>query len=291
MISKYPVVFVRLSLFLFSLFLASWCGAENLVTYKLSISVAQGGQVTSPDLSGFTCNQGTCTVSVPAGSTVKLSSKALYGYKFKSWSGGCSGTDPNACVGQINADTLVKAYFSPIEHTLKTTATVGGSVMSLVGGINCVENICYNRLRLDSELTLTALPRLGYTFAGWSNACGGVQSDCRLKMDSYKAVTANFVVATQQISSLELRWSTPTLREDGSSLTAGEIKQHTIYYGKTSGVYDHAVTVLAAAGGLIPTSIVINGLQSGVNYYFAGITVDTRGLSSQLSTEISRVVN
>lgn len=291
MISKYPVVFVRVNLFLFSLLLAAWCEAENLVTYKLSVSVVQGGQVTSPDLSGFTCVQGFCTVSVPAGRTVKLSPSALYGYKFKSWSGGCSGTDPNACVGQINADTLVTADFRPIERTLKTTATVGGSVISLAGGINCVESICYDRFLLGGELTLTALPRLGYTFAGWSDACGGVQSDCRLTVDSYKAVTANFVAATQQTSSLELRWLTPTLREDGSSLAANEIKQHTIYYGKTSGVYDHAVTVPASAGGLVPTRIVINGLQSGVNYYFAGITVDTRGLSSQLSTEISRVVN
>lgn len=259
--------------------------------YKLSISVAQGGQVTSPDLSGFTCVQGSCTVSVPAGSTVKLTPSALYGYRFKNWTGACSGTDPNACVMQVNADASVAAYFSPMTRILKTTVSEGGSVISLAEGINCVESTCYHPFLLGSELTLTAFPRLGYTFVGWSGACSGIQSDCRLTVDSYKTAIANFVAATQQNSSIELLWTTPTLREDGSPLMTNEIQKYTIYYGKTSGAYEHAVTVPVVTGGTVPTRIVINGLQSGVSYYFAGMTVDTRGLSSRLSTEISRVAD
>lgn len=284
--------FLRLSfLWIFLLFSSTSKAASIASSYSLTFSVSAGGVLTSPDLAGFTCNQSTCKVVVPAGSSVRVVPAALSSYRFKNWDGACTGNDATACTIQINSDTSLYAYFRPVERTLKTTASAGGGVVSLAANINCTENTCYQRFLLGTNLMLSALPLRGYTFTGWSGSCSGTASDCRITMDAYKAVDAHFAPITSSApSSVQLQWTLPTQREDGTALAAKDIKQHVIYYGKSSGVYSDSVTVSAGAGGLVPQSLVIEGLERGLVYYFAGITVDMNGLPSKFSKEVSRMI-
>ena len=82
----------------------------------------------------------------------------------------------------------------------------------------------------------------------------------------------------------DVSWRVPTKREGGQDLARSEIKEFIIYYGRESRVYDGAEstegTVMSCAD---------LGLPSGT-YYIAGITIDTNGITSQLSREVTRVV-
>ncbi len=283
--------FIRLSFCLFVVLVSMAGQALAASAYSLTVSVSVGGQVSSPHLSGFTCIENTCKTVVPAGATIKFVPTELSSYRFKNWDGACTGTDDTACTVQVNSDTSLYAYFRPVERTLKTAVSTGGSVVSLAANINCTEQTCYERFLLDTELTLSALPLRGYTFTGWSGSCSGTASDCRITLDAYKAVGAHFAPITSSTpSSVQLQWTLPTKREDGTALAAKDIKQHVIYYGKSSGVYSGSITVSAGADGLVPQSLAIQGLESGLVYYFAGITVDMNGLPSKFSTEISRMI-
>ena len=82
----------------------------------------------------------------------------------------------------------------------------------------------------------------------------------------------------------DITWKAPTKREDGQDLALSEIKEFVIYYGRRPRVYDGA----KSANGL-SMSCADLGLLSG-SYYIAGITIDTDGLTSQLSNEITKVI-
>ncbi|HEX4974651.1 MAG TPA: hypothetical protein VFV48_02090 [Pseudomonadales bacterium] len=284
-------IFLRLCFF-WIVFLISIASKAALAdSYSLTVSVSEGGRLTSPDLADFACGQGVCTISVPAGSSVRMTANALTGYSFKNWDGACTGTNPTACTLQINGNTNLSAYFKPVMRTLKTTASSGGGIISLSANINCYQSICYTNFLSGTTLTLSALPLKGYTFTGWGGACSGAASDCRITMDAYKSVSANFVASTSSTpTAVQLQWTLPTQREDGSLLSTGEITQQVIYFGKSSGVYSGSVVVPSGAGGLVPQSLVIEGLDRGLVYYFAGVTIDAKGLTSRLSNEISRLV-
>jgi hypothetical protein len=70
------------------------------------------------------------------------------------------------------------------------SGTGGGTVTSSVGGINC-GTTCSVDLSAGTNVTLTAVPTAGSTFAGWSGACTGVGS-CSVTMDADKSTTAIF---------------------------------------------------------------------------------------------------
>ena len=74
--------------------------------------------------------------------------------------------------------------------------TVGGSVTSLQGGINCGDGNtdCSATVGLGTLVTLTTNPSSGYEFVGWSGACSGTGT-CSVTVDSIrKDVTAKFAV-------------------------------------------------------------------------------------------------
>jgi hypothetical protein len=79
----------------------------------------------------------------------------------------------------------------PMADLTVTKAGAGsGTVASLPAGISCGSD-CSHSYNEGTDVTLTASPDAGSTFAGWSGACSGT-SDCNLDMDSDKSVTATF---------------------------------------------------------------------------------------------------
>ena len=83
----------------------------------------------------------------------------------------------------------------------------------------------------------------------------------------------------------EITWTAPTQREDGAQLLPAEIAEYVIYYGKESGVYDGSKRT-----AVLNMSCSDLGLPSGVSH-IAGLTIDTNGLTSQLSNEITRNIS
>jgi uncharacterized repeat protein (TIGR01451 family) len=101
----------------------------------LNVSVTGGGTgvVTSSDGS-ISCSDtgGTCSSLNVPGTTVVLAAVPSGGSQFSSWSGACSGTNPNSCSVTLNSNQTVTANIAPAP-----TFSVTPSSMSLIssGGV------------------------------------------------------------------------------------------------------------------------------------------------------------
>ncbi|MEO8663713.1 MAG: hypothetical protein ABI693_34975 [Bryobacteraceae bacterium] len=75
-----------------------------------------------------------------------------------------------------------------------TVTKVGavGEVDSNDGNIRC-PNTCTSTYAAGTAVTLTAVPKKGVAFAGWSGACAGNQLTCTVTVNDAVAVTAKFV--------------------------------------------------------------------------------------------------
>lgn len=113
----------------------------------------------------------------------------------------------------INAGTDLSAYFTtdkdgtkrtiwsigayervPAQSTLFVTSA-NGTTTSNPSGINC-GSTCYANFGAEASVTLNAVPKSGYTFAGWSGGgCSGTGT-CTVSMASAQVVTANYAVPT-----------------------------------------------------------------------------------------------
>jgi uncharacterized repeat protein (TIGR01451 family) len=78
----------------------------------LSVSLEGNGSVISTP-PGINCELSNCIANFATGSTVTLTASTLAGSTFTSWSGACSGTDPNTCAVTMNTAQSVTANFSP----------------------------------------------------------------------------------------------------------------------------------------------------------------------------------
>jgi len=92
------------------------------------------------------------------------------------------------------------------------------------------------------------------------------------------------VTITQSTRSVNVSWTAPTTRSDGSPLN--DLDGFRIYYGTTSGNYTQTVTVNDENA----TSYVISGLTPGT-YYFAVTAFDSANNESTHSTEASVNIN
>ena len=147
----------------------------TLITYDLITSASQGGSV-SP--SGTTTHN--------SGSQVTVTATPAAGYTFSGWSGGWGGT--GSCVVTMTADKSVGANFTLITYDLTTSASQGGSVSPF-------GTTTHNS---GNQVTVTATPAAGYTFSGWTGACGGTGS-CVVTMTADKSVGANFTLITYDL--------------------------------------------------------------------------------------------
>jgi uncharacterized repeat protein (TIGR02543 family) len=162
----------------------------SLNNYTLTVNRTGSGTVTS-SVGGINCG-GTCTASLPYGTTVNLSQAPGGGYNFAGWSGACSGT--GACSLTITGNTTVGATFDPAQYTLSVTRSGAGngSVTSAPAGINCASGTCNATYAHGTTVTLTANVGPGSTFAGWAGACTGTTATCTVSMTAAQSVTAQF---------------------------------------------------------------------------------------------------
>jgi uncharacterized repeat protein (TIGR02543 family) len=147
-------------------------------------------QVKQFKLTAATLGSGSITMS-PAGgvynegTVVTLTATPTAGYRFDSWSGAVSGSSTSVTV-TMNADKSVVASFVEVEdpvveYELSVTVEGSGSV-SPVGGLYAAGTV----------VTLTATPRSGYVFDGWSGDASGSTTSIQVTMNANKAVTATF---------------------------------------------------------------------------------------------------
>ncbi len=84
--------------------------------------------------------------------------------------------------------------------SLRTQGAGSGNLTSNTGGLQCTisagmaSGTCSTTLPSGTLVTLTATPKPGYTFGGWSGACSGTNPSCTVTMAAIKSVTAIFAL-------------------------------------------------------------------------------------------------
>ena len=78
---------------------------------------------------------------------------------------------------------------------LKVSTRGRGRIRTAPSGIACGIH-CAATFVAKTKVTLRAVPRAGYRFAGWRGACGGTGPACVLRLTSSKSVVARFVERT-----------------------------------------------------------------------------------------------
>ena len=164
--------------------------AQPADAYQLTVEVVGSGTVSS-EPGGIECGTD-CDETYPASTNVTLTANPGDGSKFVSWSAaGCSGS---TCEVALTADKTIKATFAPQDTpTYQLSVQLGGegsgTVTSEPGGIECGDD-CEEDFLEQTEVTLTATPEEGSTFAGWAGACDG--ESCSVIMSEARQVTARF---------------------------------------------------------------------------------------------------
>jgi len=166
----------------------------SATTFQLTVTAPTtgAGTITSSP-AGINC-PGTCTASFAQGTQVTLTAVPGKNYFFGGWSGGCTGT--GVCTVTINAAMSVTASFTQGTGITVTLAGKGtGTVTSSPAGINCstaAGAICSATFQQGASVTLSESPSGTNTFGGWSGACTGTTTTCKVTVGANNNVTATF---------------------------------------------------------------------------------------------------
>jgi len=140
---------------------------------------------------GINCGTA-CSASYPGGTLVTLAATPDPGTMFNGWSSGCAGTAPCTLAG--NAPVTVTASFSRVSlsYTLTVAESGPGTVASTPSGIDCGSD-CSEPYASGTVVTLTATPKNGSTFTGWSGGgCSGFARTCVVSMTAATLVSGTF---------------------------------------------------------------------------------------------------
>ena len=173
----------------------------------VNLSGDGSGAVTSTS-AGIDCSVGAdadCSQRYREGTEVTLTAAPASGSTFAGWSGDdCGGNSQTASV-TLAAGRSCTATFDVAQQqtaTLNVTVTGAGSgtVTSSPSGISCPSG-CNASYDTGTEVTLTAAPASGSTFAGWSgDDCGGNSQTASVTMDAARGCTAKFNLSQATLS-------------------------------------------------------------------------------------------
>lgn len=97
------------------------------------------------------------------------------------------------------------------------------------------------------------------------------------------AVTSSSVSTPVATGSIDLAWTAPAARADGTPLSLADISGYRIYYGTSAGKYTNSADVPDGTA----TSTRVTGVPVG-DYYLVMTTYDVNGLESGFSPAIKK---
>ncbi len=143
-------------------------------------------------MNGSSC-WGEVTGSFQTGTTVELITESLqemsvpirYYFQYWSYGSGSQSTSPEFDYAVSDHDDVITAHFSP-EYGIASSIVPSGS------GILDFEPINEGGYTPGTVVTITAIPKPGYTFTGWSGDTYSTDNPLVWTMNDYLLITANF---------------------------------------------------------------------------------------------------
>jgi uncharacterized repeat protein (TIGR02543 family) len=181
------------------------------------------------------------------------------------------------CVSQ----QVAAATSPPADYLLTVSKSGAGTVTSAPGGINCGAT-CSATYASGSYVTLMAASADGNSFVGWSGACKGKRSRCRVSMKRARSVGATFTQNSPTISSYSLsvaKSGSGTVISSPSGINCGSTCSATYASGT-------AVTLTATAA----TGYSFAGWSGGCSGTSTGCTVSMTAARSVTAT-FSQVIS
>lgn len=171
---------------------------DTAVQVDLTVTIEGAGGVASIPI-GIDCGDvDDCTESYPQGSHVELSATPRVGHEFVGWGGDCAGLVGNPINVELETSKNCTAIFQtatlppvPGDNSLLIDIIGEGLVKSSDGGIQCGTD-CIENYAPDSFITLTATPKEGYRFKGWTGSCSGTDSMITVTVNAAKTCVAAF---------------------------------------------------------------------------------------------------
>ena len=180
-------------------------------------------------------------------------------------SGNGKGTVTSSPAG-ISCGTTCSASFTlpPANLTVALAGRGTGTVTSSPAGISCPQT-CTANLGKGSQVTLTATPAAGFPFAGWSGACSGTSTTCKVTLKGATSVTATFNGSLQSLNHIVF------LAQENRSFDHyfGALRDYWAHNGFPDQAFDGLPQLNNPAGskptnpGCEPTSLPPNGCTAG----------------------------
>ena len=181
-------------------------GAPPPSTFQLSIDVSGNGYVMSPTNSAIWCTTAGgpgCNVALSQNTSVSLTAVSASGATadFQDWGGDCDSFTSTVCTFTMSGARSVSADFDGSDTTYTLTAQTAGSGTGTISGagLNCSSSGgagCSSPQAASASVTVSAAAKPGSTFTGWSGACTGASTSCKVSMTAAKSVTATFAATT-----------------------------------------------------------------------------------------------
>jgi len=174
---------------------------------RLAVGITGSGSVRSSPV-GIDCGA-TCTAAFDRGTVVALIATPAAGLRFDGWSGACTGNA--ACRMTLGSDAQVFATFSappppPVHIEVSFPGSGSGRVFATPALLDC-SGTCSAAIPSGTTLTLTATPRFGSRFTGWSRGCSGTDACTLFAANNDLQVTATFEkLPTHQVG-LAIGWN------------------------------------------------------------------------------------
>ncbi len=158
-----------------------------------------------------TTQSGTCSSALADTSTAVLTATpAAGGHTFAGWGGACAsaGTATSCSIAMNLARNVTARFNAPIVRVGLTVTSGNGSGNGGVtattngGNISCsivastTSGTCTANPEINTSVTLTATPSVGFTFTGWGGGvCSGLAPTCVISMSQARTVSASFSTA------------------------------------------------------------------------------------------------
>jgi hypothetical protein len=230
-------------------------------TYSISPASKTFGQtggtgtvaVTTQSACSWNVSSGASWMTITSGSS-GTGNGTVY-YSVSPYTGPASRTSASTIAGQ--AFTITQTGVPTYTLTTAKSGTGSGAVTNSPGGTT---------FTAGTTVTLTATPNANSTFAGWSGACSGSSTTCRVTMSGNVSVGASFAVKTYIISAsagtggkISPSGSVSVNAGASQSFTMAPVSRYRVSYLKVDG------TVLSSA-----TSYTFSNVQANhsISVYF-----------------------